>query len=519
MAFVPGYGPSVDDQGRQKVNTSWGNRSGEFQNGAYVPGSSGAERDVARYQSMGAQAAGRAAPQSQFQGANYGMADQARGEQASALQMQRQAAMGNAPSRAELLQGKVTDDAINSQMALAASARGGPGAQALAARMAGTNAATMQQAGARDLSALRADEMARARGEYMQGATGIRGQDVQQSQYDASAANQSNQFNAQAQLASRGQNDAQQMGYEKLGFGVNQADMAGRDAQAARDQHAGEFGAAQDTHKDDRLWDLGTKVVGGIFGGAGGLLSDKNAKEDARKLGQAEGMMAGIQQSAAAPLATQGALDRSRAMDMTGAPGGIVRDNPYMSAQTPDRNAPMGSSGDIIRDNPYGADPKKGTELMSPAGGAILGGIGQGLSGSDKNYGVEALKQDPRYAAGVGSRLKYLDENGLGYEELLSDERQKQDARTAEPARMMDALTPYAYHYKPESGQDPSKQRYGIMAQDLERTPMGASVVNDTPQGKQIDVPQAVGVSLASLANVNQRVRALEGNRARNGKR
>lgn len=518
QGFRSGYGGAY--------NGAWRGRRADQMDGRDIEGTSGAERDMARYQSMGAQAAAREAPQAAFERANYGMSDQSRNEQDAAMMLQRDAALGVAPSRAEMLQGRLTDDAINAQAAMAASTRGGPGAMALAARGASANAAQMQQSGARDMAALRADEMARARGEYMQATNTMRGMDEQRAQYDAGAANQMNQFNTGAQLQSRGMNDAQQMGYEKLGFGVGQADQAGRSEEAwrnlDREQNAQQWNDKKEETREGRWWDLGKSVVGGVFGGAGALLgsdmnmksgmlplgdsmaepdpfsganigaammprnpamgamagagieklfSDKKAKEQERQLGQAEGMLASMRQGLAAPVATQAALDRSRAMEapaqQMAAPAGLIRENPY-AMEAPQRSEPMGI--------------------------------------------------DPRYSTAVGQRLRYLDENPETYG-MLSDGRQKQDASEAEPAKMLDALVPYAYRYKPESGEDPTKQRYGIMAQDLEKTPMGASVVETTPRGKEINVPQAMGVSLASQANLNQRVRALEMGGSRRGKR
>ncbi len=78
--------------------------------------------------------------------------------------------------------------------------------------------------------------------------------------------------------------------------------------------------------------------------------------------------------------------------------------------------------------------------------------------------------------------------------------------RPSVSSEMLDALHPYAYTYKPGMGEDPSKQRFGIMAQDLEKTPMGKSVVVDTPGGKKIDVPQATGVQFAALADIHDRL-------------
>lgn len=95
---------------------------------------------------------------------------------------------------------------------------------------------------------------------------------------------------------------------------------------------------------------------------------------------------------------------------------------------------------------------------------------------------------------------------------LDSDEREKTniDPQSAAPAQMMDRLQPYSYEYKQGMGLEPGRH-YGIMAQDLESTPMGASAVMETPKGKAIDIKNATGLHFAAEANLNQRLRALEG--------
>ena len=75
---------------------------------------------------------------------------------------------------------------------------------------------------------------------------------------------------------------------------------------------------------------------------------------------------------------------------------------------------------------------------------------------------------------------------------------------------MLSALEPVAYKHQPGSGEDPSRQRYGILAQDLERSPMGASIVRETPRGKEIDVGHGLTATLASLADLNRRLKGIE---------
>ena len=73
----------------------------------------------------------------------------------------------------------------------------------------------------------------------------------------------------------------------------------------------------------------------------------------------------------------------------------------------------------------------------------------------------------------------------------------------------LDALNEYKYEYKDPQG-DQAGMFVGVMAQDLEKTPMGASFVKDTPAGKQVDYGHGLAAILASQANIHDRLRHLE---------
>lgn len=95
---------------------------------------------------------------------------------------------------------------------------------------------------------------------------------------------------------------------------------------------------------------------------------------------------------------------------------------------------------------------------------------------------------------------------------VYSDARMKQDVQ---PVRqMMDQLAPYTFRYRSESGAgnpfEPQKRYLGVMAQDLEKSPLGQTMVENTPMGKTIDVGKGVGAFLAATADLNRRLNALE---------
>lgn len=188
----------------------------------------------------------------------------------------------------------------------------------------------------------------------------------------------------------------------------------------------------------------------------------------------------------------KGAEARKMAVDgLSGVPMGLHHDEatPARPAPAPlnwEGGAPVSPSEAARRigagSTPIGAAPSSG-------GGDFIGG------------------PMPTQADLAASR-RYAAEHG----DLTSDERAKSDAAKAEPAKFLDSLEGYRFHYKPGvEGEDPTQERYGVMAQDVARTPMGASVVQEGPQGLQLDVKHGFGVTLASLANLNDRLRAVEG--------
>lgn len=201
------------------------------------------QANAAQTQGMASAAANRSAPMFNLAQANRAAAQAndarnlglgARGSQADALAMQRQAALGQTPSVAQLQMRQGMDDAIRSQQALAASARGPAGLAMAQSQAAGNIAATQQQAAAQG-GILRAQEMAQARGDYMQGASGIRqgdvglqGADMQQQQIYSRQA----QSQAELEAQQRALNQQAQMGFTQMGM----------ENQRAYDAMAGQYG-------------------------------------------------------------------------------------------------------------------------------------------------------------------------------------------------------------------------------------------------------------------------------------
>jgi len=91
---------------------------------------------------------------------------------------------------------------------------------------------------------------------------------------------------------------------------------------------------------------------------------------------------------------------------------------------------------------------------------------------------------------------------------FASDERLKENIEDFNASDFLDSLSPKTYNYKNSKHGKPTAS---VMAQDLEKTQVGSSMVQNTPEGKMIDVTKATGPILASLADINKRLKKQEG--------
>ncbi len=94
-----------------------------------------------------------------------------------------------------------------------------------------------------------------------------------------------------------------------------------------------------------------------------------------------------------------------------------------------------------------------------------------------------------------------------------SDKNMKKDVKDSskDVNKFLDALSSKKYKYKDDSeaGTAPG-QRYGIMAQDLEKSPMGKSFVQEINGNKMVDTVQGFGAVLAAQSELHKRLKELE---------
>ena len=125
----------------------------------------------------------------------------------------------------------------------------------------------------------------------------------------------------------------------------------------------------------------------------------------------------------------------------------------------------------------------------------------------------KAIAQADRDTEREGAFLKLLGNLLTGGGIIQSDISAKRNIRAADDQveGFLDALNAYQYKYKdPQAPGADAGMFVGVMAQDLEKTPMGASFVTDTPQGKMVDYGHGLAAILASQSNLHDRLRQLE---------
>lgn len=131
------------------------------------------------------------------------------------------------------------------------------------------------------------------------------------------------------------------------------------------------------------------------------------------------------------------------------------------------------------------------------------------ITGSQgENEAKKALAKG-QMIAGIG---KSVDDTGSQAAKMImmSDEREKKDIKRFDSKAFLDKLVGATFKYKDKSHGE--GEHTGVMAQDLEKTPEGSALVKDTPKGKMVDYGKASSLMLASLADLNSRLKNLEGN-------
>jgi len=138
---------------------------------------------------------------------------------------------------------------------------------------------------------------------------------------------------------------------------------------------------------------------------------------------------------------------------------------------------------------------------------------------------MNALNTQANIAAGQGTNAQNQAANAQGafnstmgaigkgigaVGQLLSDKNAKEDIKGSSSLdEIMKKIKPVDFKYKEGTGMD-GEDRTGVLAQDLEKTPLAAAVM-DTPQGKQINTDELSPAVLNLVLQLAQKVKDLEG--------
>lgn len=381
-----------------------------------------------------------------------------------------QQSMGQGPSVAEDQLKRAQEANVAAVMSQLASARGG--ANPLLARTAMQTSADLQAQTARDAATARLQEQLQAQGLLGQVANqsatqGIqeRGQDMGLATTQAGFQQGANDaaFNAAVQADLTSYDADVKAALANAGY-AQESNLAkyGADTTAARDL----FGAQQQKALTDAELGAAYNDLVAKYAGMGmdAQRANQQAAIDVEQI-RMQGALGQMQADAAANQAKQGML------------GGILQ------------------AGGAIIGGIYGGP-----------GGAAAGSAAGGELGNqfDQSMNEKPVEQQRAYSESQSGFV------GPSSTQARSDERAKTDIKdgTKNLGAFLDALSASEYRYKNEK--DGKGRFISPMAQELEKTPLGKSMVVDSEDGKMVHYGRAAGTYLSIAAMLHDRLKKVE---------
>lgn len=418
----------------------------------------------------------RTGPTTDYSQANgdYAQSQQARGNQDWVGNKYRDAIEGRGPSVAEKQMNAGRDAAMRDAMQMASGARGGALARSAAQRGAAYQQGSISAQTNQAAGMMRAQEQIAAREGYANITAQQRAQDMQSRQQSA----QQSQFLTEAELKQRALNDSAMLGLTNASVattGQQNASVTGQ-YDAANQRYLAQYGQQYQKSENDK--NRKSTLVGGGIAAGGDILdflskSDERAKKDIVPL------------DTDTPSTSTGSNANSD--------GSVVA--PKITRVNSDTEADKKVEENSKKDAPQ--DFFKN----------VFGSVGNAI--------LAAPKQTPDMAM---NQYRPITDNSA----LYSDEKAKKAIdHTNEIQEFLSKLEPFRYQYK-----NPEKHgegvRYGVMAQDMEKSKMGDTLVDEDEEGiKQINVPKTFSAILASLAELqkeNERLATLVEKKQSKGK-
>lgn len=242
-------------------------------------------------------------------------------------------------------------------------------------------------------------------------------------------------------------------------------------------------------------------LAGGLIGGIGSLfaMSDENNKTDIKN---ADGSMNNFLDSFSKNLKTMKESDQKNKISPTGT-GAIG----YGLGQA------IGASGKALFSGKKTSDAPMNNQGM----GREFSNAGNDISQFNMPTFGDAGKVAPMSdfdLTNKNSPNQFFQPNTTPSAWTFSDENLKSDIKSADMGGFLDKLKAHKYEYKnPDMPGAGDGTHYSVMAQELEKTPVGAAMVKDTPDGKVVDYGKGFGTMLASMAEMHDRLKKLEKNR------
>jgi hypothetical protein len=468
----------ADDQAPMQGQTTRGpmGEGKQYRNGVWVDtlardpatgelsttGENAFKQDGERYTGLADAAQNRGAYQMNWEAANADRQQsiEARNMHSDAMGMAQAAAMGRYPSIAQQSGQRQLQQGLLGQQAVAGSMRGGSLARAAAMRQQQQGAGAYMQAGNQQLSAQRAQEMAQARGEYMDMSSAQRKQD----QAAQGLAEQQAQAQQKSELGQRNLNDQEQLYNEGRYNDMQQEALTDQSHQNALDAQAGQRHEEKVAADDARFMKRLTGVASmGMTAAAG--VSDERAKQNVVPLYEDAGSGierhwdADVSKAKSAPDVTSGAS---------------------LSGPTPRYSlAKAAESRQAAPAKPKAERKLSDAELMRMVAEM------QGTTAAQRTQ----LAHGP-------STLAAARRDPMG------------DA-------LADGLAPHKYEYKPAfrgaEGQQAGETNVGPMAQNMAANPVTATAVKRGPNGLlYIDQAKATKLNSAGLGHVAAKQREME---------
>jgi hypothetical protein len=133
---------------------------------------------------------------------------------------------------------------------------------------------------------------------------------------------------------------------------------------------------------------------------------------------------------------------------------------------------------------------------------------GVALNSAMANQQVDQSKANTQMSALAGAAA------AGGQMAMASDKNMKENIKPAsgsanEIETFMNAIKEYNYNYKNKA--NGTGEKTGVMAQDIEKTAVGKTMVDENGKGqKVVDTNKAIGAILAGMADLNKKIKKME---------